>query len=207
MFDSWSDFWADKALLNHKVETINYHNIAVGRIMEDCTEKALFNLSQLFNLNYVRNKINGNGADARTYGLLSAEIEVKNPQAKYKLSSSSIESDYLSRFNYSTVSKSRKHILITSWLIASEESRKKLEHVHIIETGTSLDETSSQEQKDFVSAIIEAELTRVLLQLESDTKECTSNVFYVCSESELCGVVDYSSIYLREFSECFLYNS
>ena len=181
MFDSWSDFWSDKALLNHKVETINYHNTAVGRIMEDCTEKALFNLSQLFNLNYVRNKINGHGSDARTYGLLNAEIEVKNPQAKYELSSSSIESDYLSRFNYSAVSKSRKHILITSWLIASEESRKKLEQVHIIETGISLDENSSQEQKDFVSAIIEAELTRVLLQLKCVSKKLESAVKLVTS--------------------------
>jgi hypothetical protein len=207
---NWDDYWADKALLNYKLTAINPHNVKVGKIYEECAATALTNLSQQFNLKYVHNRINGHGADFRTFGLLKAEIEVKNPQAKYELSNSSIESDYLSRFNHSAVARSRKPILITPWLIASKESHKKLENVHIIETGISLDETSSQEEKDFVTAIIEAELKRVLLQLEVESRKKSVESFSVCLDgcvSDFCGLIDYSSIYIHEFSECFLYNS
>jgi hypothetical protein len=208
--DTWDDFWADKALLNYKLTSIDTHNVKVGRIYEECTAKALNNLSQRFDLKYVHNKINGHGADFRTYGLMKAEIEVKNPQAKYELSSSSIEVDYLSRFNHSAVARSRNSIVITPWLIASQESHKKLQGVHIIETGISLNETSSQEEKDFVAAIIEAELTRVLLQLEIDLNNNQSEegrMPLLVYEHELSGEVDYSSVYLHELSEWFLYNS
>jgi hypothetical protein len=109
----------------------------IGRIAEDIIEKGL----RRFGAKYIRNKINGKGADFRIWsnnGIIESEGELKNNFGDYYWTPDMVKRECLSRFQSSDPQHRRIWFLlmaVAKFSNITDDIIKKKYGVHIIEWG------------------------------------------------------------------------
>jgi hypothetical protein len=138
-------------------------------------------------------------------------FELKNWSGCYWISPPLVKKNILSRFLRSDPSHSKQWVLVMTGSYAlSLASRQLLAscNIRVVDAGEQV--KTQYNEANCINKLIPL-LSHILSNdSELNIVECDNNELkelVLCGESEEVCLVDYSSIYLHELSECFLYNS
>ncbi len=209
------DYWDDKAYIKPNDEQwqfVNERNVRIGRKFEDAIEEA----SNRLGISFIRNKINGKGADFRrlTNTTKRALIEGKDTFPEFIISKTDAIAKYDSRFLRFDPTGVMLHILIVPQYNPTPMAKAILSPTHIIETHLQITDESTKEEIELVTQTITKKLSQVLLLSSCCSENCENSSF--CSgdaaydewcEYQSKSLVDYSVALKHEFDYEFLYSS